>query len=75
VIQYLIRMAFNPITLDYDKSLQGEILKNRDIQAKDRAFKRAENLDKHFNAAYNLLTGEDRIIMQKIKENNMFMIC
>jgi len=23
-------MAYNPITLDYDKSIQGEILKNKD---------------------------------------------
>jgi hypothetical protein len=27
-------MAFNPITLDYDNSVQGEILKNRDDQSK-----------------------------------------
>ena len=27
-------MAFNPITLDYDTSVQGEILKNRDEQSK-----------------------------------------
>jgi len=26
----LISMAYNPITLDYDKSIQGEILKNKD---------------------------------------------
>jgi hypothetical protein len=66
-------MAFNLITLDYDKTIQGEILMNRDKQTKERAFRRAENLDKHFNAGYNLLTGEDRTIMTKIKENNMFM--
>jgi hypothetical protein len=66
-------MAFNPITLEYDKSLQGEVLKNRDKMARERAFRRAENLDKHFNAGYNLFTGEDRIIMQRIKENNMFI--
>ena len=27
-------MAFNPITLEYDNSVQGEILKNRDEQSK-----------------------------------------
>jgi hypothetical protein len=27
-------MAFNPITLDYDTSVQGEILRNRDDQSK-----------------------------------------
>jgi hypothetical protein len=65
-------MAYNPITLEYDKSVQGEVLKNRDQQARNRAFARAENLDKHFNAGYDLLTGEDRIIMQKIKTNNLY---
>lgn len=66
-------MAFNPITLEYDRSLQGEMLKNRDKQTMFRAFRRAENLDNHFNARYNILTGEDRIIMQKIKDNNLFI--
>lgn len=27
-------MAFNPITLEYDTSIQGEILRNRDDQSK-----------------------------------------
>ena len=27
-------MAFNPITLEYDSSVQGEILKNRDEQSR-----------------------------------------
>jgi hypothetical protein len=27
-------MAFNPITLEYDTSVQGEILRNRDDQSK-----------------------------------------
>lgn len=27
-------MAFNPITLGYDQSVQGEVLKNRDEQSK-----------------------------------------
>ena len=29
-------LAFNPLTLEYDKSVQGEILRSRDIQAKVR---------------------------------------
>jgi hypothetical protein len=66
-------MAYNPITLDYDKSVQGELLKVRDQQARNRAYARAENLDKHFNAGYNLLTGEDRTIMQKIRTNNLYL--
>ena len=68
-------MAFNPITLEYEKSIQGEILKNRDDQAKYRAYLRAENIDKHFNANYNILTGEDRVVIQKInKFNNQSVI-
>lgn len=27
-------LAFNPITLEYDKSVQGEVLRNRDDQAR-----------------------------------------
>jgi hypothetical protein len=68
-------MAFNPITLEYEKSIQGEILKNRDGQAKYRAYLRAENIDKNHNARYNILTGEDRVVLQKInKFNNQIVI-
>lgn len=66
-------MAFNPITLQYDKSMQGEVLKNRDIQTKERAFRRAQNLDKHFNTGYDLLTGNDRMIMERLKQNNLYL--
>ena len=58
-------MAFNPITLQYDNSVQGEILKKRDEESKYRALMRASNIDKHANAGYNILNGEDRLIMQK----------
>lgn len=57
-------MAFNPITLDYDQSIQGEILKNRDDQSRYRAVLRADNIDKHFNSNYNILTGDDRNVIQ-----------
>jgi hypothetical protein len=63
-------MAFNPITLDYEKSIQGEVLKDRDHQAKYRAYLRAENIDRNFNARYNILTGEDRAVIQKINRFN-----
>jgi len=53
-------MAFNPLTLAYDSSVQGEILKNRDDMSKYRAVLRSNNIDKHFNSNYNVLTGEDR---------------
>lgn len=67
-------MAFNPITLQYDNSIQGEYLKNRDDQAKVilnnqyRAQLRANNLDLHFNSQYNLLTGEDRRVIKPVEK-------
>ena len=69
-------MAFHPITLEYDSSIQGSILKNRDDQAqvnyhlfihdniKYRAVLRSKNIDKHFNSNYNILTGEDRSVFK-----------
>lgn len=64
-------MAFNPITLQYDNSVQGEILKKRDEESKYRALMRASNIDKHANIGYNILTGEDRVIMQKRMQNEI----
>ena len=57
-------MAFNPITLQYDNSVQGEILKKRDDESKFRALMRATNIDKHANAGYNILNGDERTIME-----------
>jgi hypothetical protein len=65
-------MAFNPITLDYERSIQGELLRHRDDQARYRAYLRAQNIDKNFNAKYNILTGEDRDVMQKIGTFNKY---
>ena len=64
-------MAFNPITLRYDSSVQGEILKKRDEESKYRALVRASNIDRHTNTGYNILTGEDRTIMQKRMQNEI----
>ena len=63
-------MAFNPLTLQYDNSVQGEILKRRDDESKFRALMRATNIDKHANAGYNIINGEERTIMENrmIKE-------
>ena len=58
-------MAFNPLTLQYDNSVQGEILKKRDDESKFRALMRATNIDKHANAGYNIINGEERTIMEK----------
>ena len=57
-------MAFNPLTLQYDNSVQGEILKRRDDESKFRALMRATNIDKHANAGYNIINGEERNIME-----------
>ena len=57
-------MAFNPITLQYDNSVQGEILKRRDDESKFRALMRATNIDKHANAGYNIINGQERNIME-----------
>ena len=64
-------MAFNPLTLQYDNSVQGEILKKRDEESKFRALMRATNIDKHSNQGYNILNGEDRTIMQKRMQNEI----
>ena len=64
LVYLIFRMAFNPLTLEYDKSVQGEILKNRDEQSQYRALLRSGNIDKHFNSKYNILTGEDRSILK-----------
>ena len=62
-------MAYNPITLDYDKSIQGEILKNKDELYQYRANVRAKYLDSRLNANhYNILTGDVRdVIVTKEK--------
>lgn len=57
-------MAFNPLTLQYDNSVQGEILKRRDDESKFRALMRATNIDKHANAGYNIINGQERNIME-----------
>ena len=57
-------MAFNPLTLQYDNSIQGEILKRRDDESKFRALMRATNIDKHANAGYNIINGQERNIME-----------
>ena len=58
-------MAFNPLTLQYDNSVQGEILKRRDDESKFRALMRATNIDKHANAGYNIINGEERTILEE----------
>ena len=65
-------LAFNPITLDYDKSVQGEILRNRDDQSRYRAQLRSNNLDLKANSQYNILTGDDRNFIKNLPKPKMF---
>ena len=58
-------MAFNPLNLQYDNSVQGEILKRRDEESKYRAWMRSLNIDKHSNAGYNIINGEERTILEE----------
>ena len=58
-------MAFNPLNLQYDNSVQGEILKRRDEESKYRAWLRSVNIDKHSNTGYNIINGEERTILEE----------
>ena len=52
--------AFNIITLDYERSREGEFLKQRDDAAHVRHLLRSKNVDTLSNAGFNLLNGQDR---------------
>ena len=58
-------MAFNPLNLQYDNSVQGEILKKRDEESKYRSWLRSMNIDKHSNSGFNIINGEDRTILER----------
>ena len=58
-------MAFNPLNLQYDNSVQGEILKRRDEESKYRSWLRSINIDKHANTGYNIINGEERTILEE----------
>ena len=52
--------AYNVISLDYDNSNEGGLLKKRDDDAKVRALVRSKNIDMRSNCGYNILTGDQR---------------
>lgn len=52
--------AYNPITLEYDTTSQGQQLRRVDDQVRQRADDRMQNLDTRMNSGYNILTGEVR---------------
>lgn len=52
--------AYNVISLDYENSEEGQVLKKRDDDAKVRALVRSKNIDMRSNCGYNVLTGDQR---------------
>ena len=49
---------YNPLTLEYDESAEGQNLKARDMKCKERAEMRGENIYTKGNSAWNPLTGK-----------------
>lgn len=52
--------AYNILNLQYEKSNEGEFLKDRDDDAKVRAMMRSKNIDVRSNCGYNLVNGSER---------------
>jgi hypothetical protein len=52
--------AYDPISLDYDPTYQGDALREADYQREMRAEARKANIDSKMNSSYNPLTGETR---------------
>jgi len=50
--------AFNIISLDYERSKEGEFLKKHDDAAHVRHLLRSKNVDTLGNAGFNLLNGQ-----------------
>ena len=53
-------MAYNPLTLEYDQTEQGNALYQQDQKKKQWENKRMANIDSKQNSNYNLLTGAPR---------------
>ena len=51
-------LAYNIMNLDYDKSKDGNKLREIDGDAKVRALMRSKNLEQKNNGAYNIITGD-----------------
>ena len=52
--------AFNIINLDYEKSKEGEFLKQRDGDKEVRTLLRSKHIDMLSNNGYNLVNGQSR---------------
>ena len=61
-------MAFNPLNLQYDNSVQGEILKRRDEESKYRAWMRSLNIDLEERLNKDIVPDLIQKNMQQINE-------
>jgi hypothetical protein len=52
--------AYNILNLNYEQSVEGEFLKERDDDAQVRALMRSKNIDVRSNCGFNPLNGSDR---------------
>lgn len=52
--------AYDILSLQYEPTAEGEILRQKDEDAKVRALMRSKNIDMRSNAGYNLTNGSDR---------------
>ena len=52
--------AYNILSLQYDKSTEGEYLKQRDYDGQVRALMRSKNLDVRSNTGHNIVHGGTR---------------
>jgi len=52
--------AYNIISMDYENSVEGEYLRQRDVDTKVRSLMRSKNIDSRSNVGYNLLNGSPR---------------
>jgi len=53
--------AYNILNLNYDPSVEGEFLRERDDDAKVRALMRSKNIDVRSNCGFNPLNGSNRM--------------
>lgn len=52
--------AYNILSLDYEKTREGEALLKRDMDAKVRSMMRSKNIDTIGNSGFNPMNGQDR---------------
>lgn len=50
-------LPYNPVSHNYENTMQGNALRKRDNQKKVQALTRAQNLEERSNCGFNVLTG------------------